>query len=455
MVIRTALIDGLDFTFFKPIINQVRDDAKKYFFKDPDIFDQDGVIYGKEGSTFGDYIYDNTLGGPTLLTTYEIHEDEDLRLGLSMRQQRNYPIIADSSTGLIAMPIYRFMKIEVKFSYIGQSKVKVQRMVNRLQSFYNAGGYSLSHNLEYSYLLPGSLVNLIGNIARLKEVSFEDFIKTASNLEFDNAIKRGSDYKVPAFRGVYENIFGYIEENPSELVIEKNSDTSYTMEFSYHLTVKEPYALSIKYPILVNNKRIDDKWLPNEKIAVMTNKDKVELMDINKVIKEYNNVVPPGAIAHKVPDYDNFFPVEYINNTSKFGLISILLEVDENNPKFLFSLDNLRYIGVPDYMIEYCKTTNDRELFSPGKAALIFDLFEIDNIKNHGLHLEGYNVIADVPLSIDKTYHIVISVILDKGLIDYYIAGSENEELINRDEVLYSNIGLRTFKSQRIAVKLS
>jgi len=282
-------------------------------------------------------------------------------------------------------------------------------------------GYTIVHNLSYSYLIPQPVRDLIKDINKLKDptLSFKEYLDSVSVEKLDYTIKRNSDYSVPAFRGVYANIFGNIETNPGDIKIEKNDVPEYIIEFEYKITIHYPHSLSIQYPILINNKSLPNKWLPKQRYATFVDRGE-GVLNIIEVLKGYLKFKNNDIVMHRIPDYDNFYPNMY-DNSYYMRLVSILLQTDETNPNFIFNLDDLKYIGIPPYLVDYLKTTNDKELFTFGQALIYIELYDSNIKKDLGLYKdENNNILSTIPLSKGNSYHIVINLILDKGVINYF-----------------------------------
>ena len=455
MITRTAVIDGLDHTFIMPIINSVKDDIKRTIMHDSDIFDHHVTMNNISDSEFEDYLYDNTLGGPTLNIAYEVEYKEENRKGTSIYTPLNKIILIDKDNGFNIRPNYVTATLHLKFRYIGQSRILIQRMVNKLKTFYDFSGYTLTHDLNYSFLIPNVVLGLMDNINKLKDtnLSLNEYVNSITPGGIDIAIKPNSDREVPVFRGYMDSIFGYLDDQPADLTIDKNSDTSYSVEFAYSLTVKIPNSLTIQYPILVNNKPIDKHWLPAERMAVKVDKAEGKL-NIIDIIRNYHEFKSSYTALYKVPTYDNFYPKEYIRGDLKLPLISILLSVDPNALNNILSLDSLKYIGLPDCLITYFKSRQGNELFEISNSIFLLELYKNNNVANYGLNVVGNEIIADKPLDITKSYHIVISIMLDKGMVGYYRHDLLDKDKVQEDDILLDKLHIKLKYTNDIPIRL-
>ena len=123
-------------------------------------------------------------------------------------------------------------------------------------------------------------------------------------------------------------------------------------------------------------------------------------------------------IIFKIPSNDQFSPLACV---SKYDYVirwlSLLLEIDEKDPYTLFNLNDLKYIGVDDYIIEYMKRYKDK-LFKIGGCGLYLELLEYNNVKNYGLFVdEKFNIKSTNPLNLKGIYHMVFSFITDISVL--------------------------------------
>jgi hypothetical protein len=437
MITKAGPIDGLEHTFIQPIVKQIVNDLNTKIIKDPNASFYNLGNYQHENVNVGDNIDDNTIQGPMLYVEYEIEDDEDMMPGTSSYNPMNKIFLLDKENGFNVRPSYRPIKLTITLTYKSRSKTNFNRIIQRLRTHYDNSGYSIAHNLEYSYLIPNNVLLLINDIKDLKDSSMNlhDYINSISLYKLDYTVKRGSDRTTPVFRGRFNNIFGYIETNPSDLEIEKQDDPYYSMGFKYVVNIKQPDMLFIQYPIIVNNKKLPSKWLPEYSIgkSIEHAEGKINISDI---IGNYNRLRDNNVTMHRIPTYDNFYPLPYDDNAF-IRIVSILLEIDPNKPNYLFNIDDLKYIGFPLVFIEYLKLCGDTDLFNFYMSLVYIELYNHNDKKDHGLYKdENNNIFATKPLDIKGSYHLVINILNDKAFISYYGKSKLDQNKIDRDNII-------------------
>lgn len=440
MVTRLVMIEGIDHTVIAPIVNSVVKDIEHKFLKDDDIKVYMGTYYEEDNSEVNDRVTTNKIGKSKLFVNFEYEDDEELSYNPSIFKSRDKNILLDKQTGFRLKPISTATKLNISFTYKNKSRVAVNKIINKLKNFYKFTGYTLSHRLNYSYLLPDVLMSLMSDIAILKdEPDVFNFIEQASLVKFDYAVKRGSDFKVPSFRGVEAGIIGNIEEDAKSFKITKE-EQMYMVDFTYTLVFDKPNALAVTYPITINNKPLNSKWLPKEEVAVSRDLSNGTL-DINRILGDkFNLGLITSDILIRVPNFDQFTPDNGADK-DRIKLLSVLIQIDANEPDVLLDIHDLKYLGIPDYIIEYFLDIDEYDLFQFGASLFQLELFENNYIKDKGLvKTSDGKIVATKPLDTTKTYHLLFNVITNKNLLKYI--NPKGNDRLNRDIELMNKMGI-------------
>ena len=448
MVTRAALIEGQEHTIITPIIKKITDDINRQLVQDSDSFLYLKTKYEEEGIDVPDYLYDNTLGGPNIDIEYTIEPHEVIKYNFNHINPMSNPILYDPDTRFTVRPYYQMVDIKITFTYRTQSKQQALNLKNRLYTFFISSPYKLIHDLEYSYQLPYSIITLANEIKTLKEFkgSVYDYLENISLFNLDYSIKRGSNYKIPTFRGIEKGRLGYLLTDPTESPInpEHNDVPEYKISFDYMVSFHMPKGLWVDIPMLVNNKRISNIWLPKEKVTTIVEKEDNRLNITDNILKYISGERTVEDIIFKIPSNDQFSPLACV---SKYDYVirwlSLLLEIDKNDLYTLFNLNDLKYIGVDDYIIDYMKRYKDK-LFKIGGCGIYLELLEYNNVKDYGLYVDkDFNIKSTNPLDIKGIYHMVFSFITDISvLVDLDNSGKEDTiKLLNKYGIMWYDSG--------------
>ncbi len=435
MVTKILMVDALEHTTLSPIITQISNDINRAILKDSTASLTKVTMYEDENAAVDDpaSVYDNMVGGTDLQVTYDITDQEGLNPNSSSYTRVNYPIIADPVSGIAVNPIYLNTDLKLTFKYISQTKLKAIRIINSLKSYAVTSNYSLVHNPTYSYLLPNLLISFLEEVNTLKESTLptNDFIDSISVVNFDRAIKRGTDREVPVFRGKAINTPGYITTDPSELKVEKDGQ-DYIVEFTYEFSIQQCHALSLRFPLVISNRPLSNKWskytpILKECDTEFTN-NHIDVYDIyNNVCNDVNNSLTKVDVFTNIPAVDKFFPELISTYRDLVGLYTIQLIIDREEPTLLVVIDSLRALGVEEEIICYIENSNEYELFSYTQSMVYIQLFENEIIKNKGLTKVDDSIVVTKTLNIEKSYNLTISLVSNFGLI----ANHKERELEN------------------------
>jgi len=419
MIRRIADIRGVDETVITPIIKQVCATLNKNFIHDDDAFNNMEYLYNNENATMPDNIYDNAIGGSTVDINVEITDDIILGNTNSTFNPTNKLIFLDKVTGYSMRPLYTSTNMEITYTYRCQSKQRMTSIKNNFRMYYDNSSYRMLHDLEFSYLLPNNVLELTSSIAELRGLTLDEYIDTYSIYKLDKAVTRNSKNKVPVFRGKQNNIIGNIMTAPDDIKITK-SDAEYILEFTYKLTIQKPTTIVLEYPIMVNNTKIPDKWLPQQTYAKSIETATTKLNISSIVGSVLSTSANNNDVIYRIPTYDNFIPWDGEHDLYKVRLVSLLLTVDFNNRNFICNIDDLKRIGLPKCIIDYFKDTEKYDLFNFGNSLFLVELFEGKVIKDYKMFKDDENnIVTTKELNGESVYHLLISIVSNLDFLTY------------------------------------
>lgn len=422
MISKLATIQGTTHTVIMPMVNEITSDLNKQIIKDKDAMINNNFMYDEDGVEFPDNIYSNDLGGSNIDISIDIEDTEVFSKTSSVYKPINKIIVNDTDIGLNIRQIYISTKLNLAYTYRCQSKEKMNTIINRLKLYYTNSGYTMIHNLPYSFTMPYNVIDLIKNINFLKNNNdnYLDYFNSIIKFKFDVAINRSKTYKVPTFKGIQSNIIGIFTDEPKSIKVDKGSVPEYSISFGYSVFVQKPMGLYIQYPIMVNNKKLEDIWLGTEYYAkpMLSADGKLDLTGIvNKLLS--NDDINKTEQMIRIPTYDRFIPMANDSDNTRIKLVSMLLEIDNTDLHNIFNLDDLKYIGLPDIIINYLKD-NGNNIFNFGESLFYIEIYEKDYIKDYGLTTDvNYQITTSKELKINTTYHILISILVDLNYINY------------------------------------
>ena len=452
MVTRTAMIEGHEQTVITPIIKELTKVIENSFINDPDTYNYLKTKYEKENVNVPDFKYDNTIGGPTIDIEYEYKPTEEINVRACRMFPMAKPILYDPETQFTVTPYYQLHEMRVTYRFRGQSKQELINIKNKFYSYYINTDYRLIVNLPFSFQIPLSVIFLANDIKTLKgyKGSVFEYIDSIKTGFLDFSLKRGwKNFQLPYFRGVQVSRYCDILTNPDEMEIEKGDQPEYGITIEILTTFHLPMGVFTDIPMLVNNKPVDEKWLGRGHVVKFVEKNDNELPIVKAISDYYFGYKTTGDIVFKYPTNDEFTIAMNPNRYMwEINWLSILITIDKNNPKLLFNLEDLSYIGVPRDIIDYMKKYKDG-LNKIGGAGIKLDLYEDNTIKDKHLYVDDkYNVLVKDDLDLTKRYHVLFKFLTDIHLIDKL-----DVEGIKETKDMFNKYGIFWFESSGAVVK--
>jgi len=306
MVTKLATLDGIEQLTISPAVNTAVAFVNEKIIKDDTMFLNMVSMYNEEGVSVPDNVYDNPVGGSTVDIITTVSENEELSLKNSTMKPINRIILADRDNKLKIRPLYLSTLINIEFKYRAQSKAKLLNIKNSLLNYYNHSGYTLLLDIPYSYMLPDNVLVLLENIKRLKGIdSLESYLNSIAVFKLDYMSNKKNTYRRPVFRGIQTNRICNINTKPKDIVISRE-DTEYSLTFEISFSIDKPTGVRIDYPILVNNRSLDDIWIPRtERVKpILNSKNELDISNMySTIINDTKNYTDALSV---IPTYDTF-----------------------------------------------------------------------------------------------------------------------------------------------------
>lgn len=449
-----APLMGLDATVFRNIDIIVANDIKNLIGVDTDcytIYNLEKENIKRDKPKLGDVIGNNTLLQEMIIVESEenVQEEQDISL-VSARPDYKF-IYEDKEIPASIQPVFLQKKVSTKFKYLNKSKSKINSILNTLRIMISSEGIYREHNLEYHYVIPPYVVNLISEINNLKNkrlevpLALEQYIQNTfdDRVDYSNPLDGDKNKVSLVIREVQLDVEGWIADDVHSLQIEYDDDESgYGLEFSYEYTYEKPVNLIVSYPIMIWNNLISKQYRTFSK--PMSNEHKndkkhrtprtADMYEVTKDKLDRDNPfsVPDDRYYLALPKYDTHM----LPNSSygKFRIFSVLTQVDDFNPCNLFNIVN----DLPD--IKFTKNMLDFILQSeyPYIGEEFKSLFHIELWKNDKRDYDNIikmdkdgNMTTSRDMQYKYLYRVVFNINIDLLLLDINAKNRLKEFLLN------------------------
>jgi len=424
MLYRLVMLNNIDNTIHKRVVNDIVNEVKTDWFSNKDIY----TIYlnNLTDSEFESTknIWSNEYKEKLLEVEYEVIDTEELMYANNFNSGIwNNPIMLDKPIMFGVEPLDINTQYKVKFKLHAKSRVYLQRILNTLKStMISSGVNKLDVKTNYYYTIPKELLGLLKNIYKLKtgnDTGYYSYIENITIKPIDYLNSKSGDYQIPIYREEQE-VIGFVDTETYDINRIERSENGWSLEFELTIEANIPRMLKVQYPLLVHNQMLDkiyyppqDKWILVDPRGLLSAIDQYFML--NNINRTLTNNVHRSIIS-----YPTFDQIEYIVPTKPgmIRLLSMLVVIDKDNPDIIFSINDLRSIlynkFIPDYLE---KTVNDP--FTPYKDIFHIELFENRVIVDKDLYLDDNKIIrAKKELDLTKEYHVVISLVYDRAYLN-------------------------------------
>lgn len=377
--------------------------------------------------------------------------DEDDMTTTAVHQRSSPPIFKDSSIGVDIAPIYVRETYNVEFRYKTNSKTEALRIHDKLRLSVSQTRNILMHSFEYTIPIPTYVEEFIEDVWKLKDrlepqPLEEYFRKHSTNRVHLLTDMSNKENTILAINEVQKRVVGAFDFSPiPEKIQENKRESSYVVAFNYEFTIDSPKAFTLRYPVMICNQPIPNKYIDYIQHS-RKNEDDYNLEDnlytgsLGQALStlEYNRqieLVTDTKIPYNVPLYDEFIPET--THEGYVPMITILTRVNEDDRKGLFNLTDLDEYRLDDYILEFLKDGDRLYAVRPYESFIYISLFQEGRyFDSPNLYIdEDLNVSSKTPLDLYKPVRVVINFLYDLSRlpVDFY-----ND--IKKEPVLYPKL---------------
>jgi len=441
---------GIEESINKPVTIKITDDIKKILGLSVDTYtklyinetiDRTKTSNGNIRST-----------SETRDVSIELDYNEMPAEGSELDLTKVYPnadlIYNDDDIDANIQPIYvdRTVTLEIKIHV--KSRAKATAIINKLRLTMANNEMHNLHDLQYSYVIPNYVLELLNNINTLKNthtipaLTLEEYL----NNTFDDSIELvypedGNLLKLDVgIREQQRDIIGYITDDVSKLnKVMNKDDNSWDINFTYNFTYSKPIELILNYPLAIYNNLLDKKFYDFIQINSKTVNGRRRRGDVNIVdISNHrlNDILLPSPNNYcvTIPREDNIVlpkPKPYYAR-----VLSVLSLVDINTPRLLFNLNDLPKITFKDIIKDYFLFSGN-DLTKPYKSMFYFELYEngtTDPVRRISID-SNLELTVDIDLDVLCTYRVILNILVNTEILSSISMKKINTYLITNDKI--------------------
>ena len=379
------------------------------------------------------------------------------------------PIFRDYHTGLLITPIYNHKVLNFRCIYASESKSKVFAIANHLGDFVNRYSNYRYHNLEYSYPLGNSIMNLLHTVNAIRNMKANDNLTFREYVDKYNlgriffTIPETTDIKNLDL-SVQEKQYSALGEFDSispDIRPNYNSELSrWELELSYVLDFEKPIRLNVKYPILIYNTLIPEEFRNIEEYDYLPYHLKHSSVGINRHYP-HNRYCKTRFDTYpiiNIPRLDKWYPPNV--DELYIPIISFLCMIKDKDT-ILFNMHDMSGLKFHNCVKEYIIQEEGKSISKSRSGIFLFKLFENDRPSSITLTIDkDGNVTSSEPLDVRKLYRVVVYVIsnldflnMDSSKKIYKILNSDCNKLLKDNHIIddgYEGIRIMSLFDQDI-----
>ena len=377
-----------------------------------------------------------------LVSVSNEYQEDDVATA-AIHQRSAYPIFVDNDISLQIYPVYIRNVLKIEFSYITNSLSEAKRIRDYIRLGLSQTRNVIMHEVDYTIIIPAVVENLIADVYDLKSRLYPQTLEQYFKQHSTNRIQLITDManesnKRLAINEKQTRIIGQFEFNPIPEKVDSDMETSnYRLSFNYEVTMDIPRAIVMRYPVMICNKLLPNKyleWVSDHKRDSYVESTRphnytsfhnynLSMLESHQMTEKYVNINLPILI----PDFDDF---EHKFGHKGYALItSLLTTVDEDDKRSLF---NLKDIG-DDYhirkeIIKYLEEGEYKKITTPYSSFLYLGLWQEDRFYDAAVLTVDKDLNVKSTRDIDVTKPVRVTLGLCTDLT--YLLSSSTDRLV-------------------------
>ena len=459
------MLYGIEESFVRPSILCVLRDLKKILCLDPNIYmqiSQDDSIK-KKVNRVGELRGDNNNKDEWLYVEWEEESIDSKTLSTLPINPEYKPIWEDKDIYANCRVMYQARRLNIRCTYRTISKSSAQSVANIFRIMTSNDNHTHKHNLEYFYHIGHTISELLKEISHLKnlrekeedKLTLEQYLKQTMDIRADLALTHdGNPNKVELICRERQNgVIGFFSNDVYNVNPELDEEYGqYKIDFDYAILYDKPISILSKFPILIYNSLIDEKFRLTERLD-----DVHPHAEYGRSLNATDKVVNPRKTLKPLSNFDFLtIPKEdvplILPKPPRFvtRLFSTIVVVDDLDRKELFNLNDIPGIKFKDEVRDFIISEGEY-VGTLLKSIFYIELFEdFNKISTNKIVVdkEG-NLRTTEDMNIKKTYRVMFNILINLDMlapvhsrrINKYLEKNLNESVLEnkliKDPLIY------------------
>lgn len=378
------------------------------------------------------------------ITVTEGPEESDL---LTQRVLQHDALLCfwDQPLRIEAKPVYSKTEYIVEFSFRTVDKQAADAWLNSMRARIAMGRAEITHQADYEYGMPYEYFMILREIWRLREnqggygQTFPEWFN-ACLPQHKATILTKADGTEPylVFKETQMNFLGAFDFSGVPTPDKDSDGATWTVSFSYKFHVDKPTMMVLKYPQIIHNQLLDEKWRGNN-IDTSYGRmiaDRSHQQRSYDFMRQLNNWYFGRFEGVRIPYFDDWIPLRSQEDYSQ--LFQCAVCIDPENPTAIWNISSFEdyfaelKLEWTDEFLAFLKLQGSR-LFTRTQSIFHVDVIEDQNwLGASQLTIDqDLNIHTVTPCDIRKNYHIRVYILHDLTKL----AKPATDELLNHPEI--------------------
>lgn len=418
----------------RPIVFSVIDDIKKITninIPTPIYFPGDVRKMHQSGSTIDSDNRDPVLSSQRNLfveVEEDFHEDYIASVG-ALYKPEHPPIFVDPILDVTIVPVYVTSTIKIQLKFKTQSRTEAKKWRDDIIVKTSRLRIQNLHTVTYHYSMPEVIEDILYSIYERREAT-EGYNQTAAEYLISNATSRltligdiANKSSILAIQEKQTRIIGLYDFEIAPEKSERDENTgSWISTMSYSFSYSRPTEISIKYPVMVHNQLMPEKYTTcvfdnpsldtsmyrhSQSLYALAMFESTTLLDNSQAIKP----------VYHVPEFDLFEPI-----TVPVGTLTVfiaLCSLDLPNKRYLMNLNEIDPFAIDKRILDFILAGEYQYITKPYRSVIQLQLFKDNEIHmNDVLQCDNLgNITSRVDLSPRQIHRVRFSILTDLTLL--------------------------------------
>lgn len=361
--------------------------------------------------------------------TIEVEEeiDKDYLGQITTFKPNSLLVFKDEILGIGIKPVYAMHNVSINVKYTTKDRTRANSWRNRIVANVADQLMLNMHDVSYHYEFKENLLQLLYHIWELRqkqggyEEDFNEYIKRRITPDRTILTDAGGKNNLMVINERVTRIQGYFDFDGVPDKAEKPNDSeNREIGFSYKFSYEKPVAYMVKYPIIIHNQLIDQKYLPIKKKQLS---DKVlKYSESTQALRAFENDERQASLnlnyGIMIPWFDEFKPRSILPSSAK--IFSALCAITMEDKRTLFNLSE----PIGDYMLNenllaFIKNSEKLYVNNAFESILSLELYSNNNYMGSNVLeiMDDFTVVAKTDLDIRNVYNIRLSIITNFKLL--------------------------------------